>query len=151
MNRQQLKTWLTERFKEAEPLDRPSEMNDPQGVAIKATKKLGLLGLCSRDLFRQGSLVKTPQECAAVLSGCLAVLSETESRRSGQPINPELLTVRQAAERYNIGERTLYRLVEGNELPHHRIGSAIRIKPADLLRYLENQAQPRATLESLFD
>jgi len=151
MNRRELKTWLTDRFKEAEPLDRPSEMINPQDVAIKATKKLGLLGLCSRELFSQGSQVETPQQCAAVLSGCLAALNQTDIRPQSLPIDPELLTVREAAQQYNLGQRTLYRLVERGELPHHRIGTAIRIKPTDLLSYLEDQAQPQAVQESLFD
>ena len=151
MTNLQLRRWLTSQLKEAEPLDSPSTLQDPQHVAVTATKKLGLLGLCSRELFHQGSLVETPQQCAAVLSGCLAALNRTDSRQPALPIDPELLTVREAAQQYNLGERTLYRLVERSELPHHRIGTAIRIKPTDLLRYLEDQAQPQAALESLFD
>ena len=69
---------------------------------------------------------------------------------SEQEITPVLLKVKQAAALYNIGERTLYRLVERGELPHCRIGSAIRIKPVDLERYLEYQDQPQAAPESLF-
>lgn len=58
----------------------------------------------------------------------------------------DLLTVNQAAARFNIGRRTIYRLVERGELAHHRVGSAIRIRPSDLEAYLEGQTQS----ESLF-
>jgi excisionase family DNA binding protein len=71
------------------------------------------------------------------LAGCLAACP------------PELLTVKQAAEVYGIGERTLYRLVERGELTHTRIGKTIRLKPSDLEQYLANPANQSA--ESLFD
>ena len=91
------------------------------------------------------------QEINGVMDAASVTLSKRESRRSTQPIDAVLLTVKQAAEHYNIGERTLYRLVKGGELPHHRIGSAIRIKPMELERYLEDQSRPQAALGSLFD
>jgi len=151
MTKRKLKTWLKASLKEAQPFGRLSEMPNPQGVAIKATKRLGLLGLCKGDLFSKGGAAKTPQECAAVLCDCLAALNEPGIQQAALATNAELLTVRQTAQRYNIGERTLYRLLQQNELPNYGPGSSKRIKPADLERYLEEQAQPVVASSSLFD
>jgi excisionase family DNA binding protein len=41
---------------------------------------------------------------------------------------------------YNIGQRTVYRLVEKG-LPHTKIGSAIRINPVDLELWLSEGEQ----------
>lgn len=49
----------------------------------------------------------------------------------------DYLTVRQAARKYNLGERTVYRMVEEG-LPVTRVGRAVRIKPKDLARRLEH-------------
>jgi excisionase family DNA binding protein len=51
-----------------------------------------------------------------------------------------MLTVKQAAKMYNIGQRTVYRLVEKG-LPHTKIGSAIRINPVDLELWLSEGEQ----------
>ncbi|WP_146402576.1 helix-turn-helix domain-containing protein [Pseudobythopirellula maris] len=71
-----------------------------------------------------------------MLIDCIAALPQDGP---ADPGNGELLTVRQAAVRFNLGERTIYRLVEQNALPHCRLGTAIRIKPADLESCLEAQ------------
>lgn len=47
----------------------------------------------------------------------------------------EFLTVKQAAQKYNLGERTIYRMVEEG-LPVTRAGRAIRIRPRDLAKRL---------------
>lgn len=142
MKLNQLRNWLTEQLKLAEPLDSPSSMDDPNLVAVTATKKLGLLGFGNRELFYHATKVTTPQECAGVLIECISALpEETPDLGSG-----DLLTVNQAAARFNIGRRTIYRLVERGELNSHRVGSAIRIRPSDLEAYLEGQTQS----ESLF-
>jgi excisionase family DNA binding protein len=60
------------------------------------------------------------------------------ARVSESITGPELLTVRQAARKYNLGERTVYRMVEEG-LPVTRVGRAVRIKPRDLERWLEDQ------------
>ena len=43
-----------------------------------------------------------------------------------------LLTYKEAAERLNVSERTVWDLVKKNQVPHVRINSAVRI-PADEL------------------
>ena len=55
-----------------------------------------------------------------------------------EEIEPELLTVKEAAERFNIGERTVYRLIE-NGHPFSRVGRAVRIKLSDLAKRLQDQ------------
>jgi excisionase family DNA binding protein len=47
----------------------------------------------------------------------------------------EYLTVKQAAAKYNLGERTVYRMVEQG-LPVVRAGKSIRIKPRELEKRL---------------
>ena len=85
------------------------------------------------------------EETRRILAECLAACPpEPESTAS------VLLTVKQAAARYNIGERTLYRLLEYGDLRNCGHGRSKRIKPADLERYLEDQGKPQATPESLF-
>ena len=56
------------------------------------------------------------------------------------------LTVAQAAERFNLSKRTIYRMVDDG-LPHSRARNTIRIKPVDLTEYLET----RNSEEILFD
>ncbi len=66
-----------------------------------------------------------------------AVELHSPGRELPQPINTDYLTVKQAAEKYNIGERTIYRMVEDG-LPVARVGKAIRIKPRELAKWLED-------------
>lgn len=68
----------------------------------------------------------TPEEVRQALAACLAAIPE--------PAPPVLLTVQQAAARYNMGERTLYRLLERGALRNCGHGKSKRIKPADLER-----------------
>lgn len=53
------------------------------------------------------------------------------------PTEPELVTVKQAAKMFALGERTIYRLVQDGLIPSSKVGRAVRLKPADLRRYLE--------------
>jgi excisionase family DNA binding protein len=81
----------------------------------------------------------SPQLARQILAECVAAC----------PTTTELLTVRQAAESYGIGERTLYRLVERGEVMHTRVGKSIRFRPADLARYLARPTEAESS-ESLF-
>ena len=47
-----------------------------------------------------------------------------------------LLTVREVAERLGVCTASVYRLCARGELAHSRIGSAIRVAPADLAAFL---------------
>ncbi|MFY3743496.1 helix-turn-helix domain-containing protein [Anaeromyxobacter sp. Red801] len=44
----------------------------------------------------------------------------------------KLLTVREVADRLGVCRATVYAMVERSELPAVRIGSAVRVHPADL-------------------
>jgi hypothetical protein len=74
MTERQLQTWLTEQLKLAEPLDRPSDLADPQGVATTAAKKIALLGHGGGQLLTRAYQVENSKQCAAVLAECLALL-----------------------------------------------------------------------------
>ena len=87
-----------------------------------------------KNLFNQYRELTGDANAAATL-----VLAQIQSgqRELPQPINGDYLTVKQAAEKYNIGERTIYRMVEDG-LTVARVGKAIRIKPRDLAKWLED-------------
>jgi excisionase family DNA binding protein len=98
-----------------------------------------------------------PQTDQPLCQGCYNVVT---SMRSADPVKlyaylggstPKAaagpLTVQEAADLLNVSLRTVYRLTESGELPHQRIGKAIRIKPADLERY---QARLSESTGSLF-
>jgi putative molybdopterin biosynthesis protein len=48
-----------------------------------------------------------------------------------------LLTVREAASLMAVSEATVYREISRRELPAVHVGRQIRVRPADLVRYLE--------------
>jgi excisionase family DNA binding protein len=48
----------------------------------------------------------------------------------------KLLTVREVAARLGVCRATVYAMVERGELPAVRIGSVVRVHPADLVAYL---------------
>lgn len=73
------------------------------------------------EQFRQ----QTDDTSAAILT--LAAVLQNEQ--------PELLTVRQAAERLNVSADCVYQMVEAGKLKHQRVGKGrgtIRIAAADL-------------------
>jgi excisionase family DNA binding protein len=52
------------------------------------------------------------------------------------PAAPPLLTVRATAERLQVAEKTVRRLVAAGELPTHRIGGCVRVSEVDLQVFL---------------
>jgi excisionase family DNA binding protein len=54
-----------------------------------------------------------------------------------------LLNVKQVAERLSVSESKIYRLVEAGELPHHRIGGAIRFSEEQLSEFLQGARRER--------
>src|SRR5215468_4212107 len=52
---------------------------------------------------------------------------------------PALLDAREAAAYLVVNIETLYRMVRSGELPHTRVGRALRFRHADLERYLAEQ------------
>lgn len=63
------------------------------------------------------------------------VLAQVQSGQMGERQQSEFLSVKEAAKKYNLGERTVYRMIE-NGLPVTRAGRAVRIKPKDLTKWL---------------
>jgi excisionase family DNA binding protein len=51
-------------------------------------------------------------------------------------VPPPLLSVREVAARLRVSTATVYKLVEAGELPHARIGAAIRVDAEDLAAYV---------------
>jgi excisionase family DNA binding protein len=143
MNANQLRTYLIENLKLAEPLDSESTLPDPQHVATVAAKKLALLGYGGGALMNRAYKVESAQECATILAECLRLLPDDEPDLG----NGELLTVEQAAARMSISPRTIYRLVDAGELAHVRMGRAIRISPDSITEYQQCNRQQG---ESLF-
>jgi len=56
---------------------------------------------------------------------------------------PESLTVAEAAKRLHVSPNTVYDLCTRGEIKHHRVGRAIRLRPADIEEY-----RRRSTVES---
>jgi len=52
-----------------------------------------------------------------------------------------LLKPRQVSERLGISKSFVYKLIQLGEIPHVKIGTAIRIRNADLLEYIERNIQ----------
>jgi len=82
----------------------------------------------------------TQGDKAAAASLALADVMLEEERES--PI-PESLTVAEAAKRLHVSPNTVYDLCARGEIIHHRVGRAIRLRPADIEEY-----RRRSTVES---
>ena len=54
-----------------------------------------------------------------------------------------LLKVSQAAKRLNVSAAKIYVLVKAGEIPHHRIGGAIRFSEEDIADFLEATKRER--------
>ncbi len=53
-----------------------------------------------------------------------------------------MLTIKQVAEMINVSVRTVYRLLENNELPSYKLGGSLRMKQSDVEVYIERNKQP---------
>jgi excisionase family DNA binding protein len=143
--RKQLKAWL-QFLQELENNLCPIEDIDWDTRSIFALARDIALQLQRPDIahiFLEGEL--TDENAAEIVAVALAMLDSTEATAVDKP-----LTVAEAAQRFNLSERTLYRLVEDG-LPHLKARGAIRIKPSDLASYLEHEGQPEPVRASLFD
>lgn len=85
------------------------------------------------DLYNS-MLVESNGDVIAAVTATLAHVIEREGQQSTEQAS-EFLTVKQAAAKYNLGERTVYRMIEEG-LKVTRVGRAVRIKPRDLQRWL---------------
>lgn len=136
--RKQLQKWLIE-LQEVEAGLVDLELAEPDVNWILSETRRIALNLGRADIAKVCLGDEYPAEIVAV---ALALLDSRDAMES--------LTVAETAQRFNLSERTIYRLVEDG-LPHLKARGAIRIKPSDLANYLEQQGQPEPVRASLFD
>jgi excisionase family DNA binding protein len=74
-------------------------------------------------------LTEGDKAAAASLALADVMFEERES-----PV-PESLTIAEAAKRLHIAPNTMYDLCARGEIIHHRVGRAIRLRPADIDEY----------------
>ena len=67
---------------------------------------------------------------------CIYIFNENV-RNVRRSENMNILTVKQTANKLNCSERTVYRLVQNNELPHIRLGGMILFNEDTLNDYLQ--------------
>jgi len=60
-------------------------------------------------------------------------------KRGAREMTDKLLTLNDLSEYLNISRRTVYRLLEGTQLPAYRIGGHLRFKRNDVDEWLEHQ------------
>ena len=61
---------------------------------------------------------------------------------SGQEALDRILTVPETAEYLQMSKSKVYAMIQRREIPHLKIGRNVRIRRGDLLKWLEEQAQP---------
>lgn len=59
------------------------------------------------------------------------------------PVDNRLITLREAAERLAVSERTVRTLIAGGQLRRLRIGRAVRIDPSDLCAFIARLKEQR--------
>ncbi len=65
----------------------------------------------------------------------------TPLRPASASRTPRLLSVRATADRLQVAEKTIRRLIAAGELPTHRIGGCVRVSEDDLLTFLSKARQ----------
>lgn len=83
--------------------------------------------------------VRAVQDSVSKLERELMVtLAKNESPAASSPSPAEeWLTLAQVGEWLQVGRSTVYRLVSSKEIPGYRVGRAIRVRRADVERWLE--------------
>jgi excisionase family DNA binding protein len=134
-----MKKWVLSKLRYLDELAghpelQPCHFDELRTIVAQATRKAAQVGIAVPRV-RQGPI--SIDLCRSVLAGVLAEIKPTS----------DLMTVAEAAEKFNVSKRTLYREIKGGNLPCERIRGTIRIRPADLERHLA----PRPAPGSLFD
>jgi excisionase family DNA binding protein len=145
------KTWLRSQIRwlqAHEPYADDLQLHyDAAGIIREARRRAVAAGLPDAGrLCRTGEALELTK-AQEILAACLAALPKRKQPKDGP------LTIKQAAKRFNIARRTLYRLCQDGEVKCSRLGAGrgtIRINPPDLERYLAKAAQP-AVSGSLYD
>jgi excisionase family DNA binding protein len=83
-------------------------------------------------------LEETGSKVAAAILADSHLRSAAKAITGATQVKPDCLTIKQAAERLQVSERTVSRMID-NGLRVIRAGKTVRIKPADLEAYLEEQ------------
>ncbi len=65
-----------------------------------------------------------------------ATEAQAEAAESG--LTPAYLTIKQAQEYMGVSRTTLYRLMRNGDLPHYRVGTAVRLVPEDIDGFIRN-------------
>jgi excisionase family DNA binding protein len=60
------------------------------------------------------------------------------------------LSTRQASERLGVTLRTLYRFIDEGQIPAYQFGRVIRLKAADVVRFIEASRITPGTLKHLY-
>ena len=60
------------------------------------------------------------------------------------------LSTREAARRLGIQTRTLYRLIDGGQIPAYRFGRVIRLQEAEVAAFIDQSRIEPGTLEHLY-
>lgn len=63
---------------------------------------------------------------------------------------PRWLSTAEAAKRLGITSRTLYRFIDGGQLPAYRFGRVIRLQEAEVDRFIETCKIEPGTLDHLY-
>jgi len=127
-----------------EELDGP-DYDDVDNTVREAGRRAAVCGLPELVyLSRLPAGGLAPGRAREYLAECLAAI---EKGRIAEPVSDDApLTVAQAAKRFNLGKRTIYRLVETGEIEAARLGKAIRIRPEHLEAYLHRQRPATGSL-----
>lgn len=67
-------------------------------------------------------------------------VTETASPAPAVNRTPGLWTVRQAAERLGLSEKTVYRMARLGQMPHTRVGRSLRFRPEDVEAWIARQS-----------
>lgn len=129
-----LKRWIEQQLATLDPqLDDVATVENAAIVTELKHRSLAA-GLYDLSLSLPIEPRKYPVSAVAQLRRALAVIDAN----GAAPVDSELLTVQQAAQRYQFGTRTIYRLIETGALPAVKVGRSTRLKPEDFDRFLED-------------
>ena len=92
-----------------------------------------------KDVITLQANAPSPGEMHQMVSRTDPAHPATRSRQGRAVVDPYGFSVRQVADRWGCSGRTVYSLIAEGQLGHLRIGSSIRVSPADLQEYEARQ------------
>lgn len=145
MTATEFRDWLLAQLANVKPTAREPATTEHAELVAEAKQYCFELGMLDFALSLPQEPVKTPLSAAIQLRRCLRELSAPS-----ESVNSEYLSVKQAAQAFNMSERALYRLCKDGSIISSRYGKAIRIKRADLDGFFAGRQSLTAAMESLF-